>query len=787
MFVSEIEKLIALVLERIADEQLPLQQVAFQLGMSLGTLKKHLNGGHVRSDSIAKYRRWLSGEAPQSAVDGPVLGRECEEVSTPLANIELASGPRSEHAPFNVVDLFCGCGGMSLGFERLADGSVFRTVMALDIEEPMVRVFNKNHSRNVACQVDLNEFLNEAEVLSFYLSHYAHTRSDANLRNKLVSIGIGRFLRAISVADDLFLRRLNSIRQSEEFIAAYKKCDKDSLKQTSVLSFHNSLKLPPPSSKAAGLGLVIWGGHSLSPNSGAAEEPPASLVEECRRWADAKWAAEVGELTSKANGFGKGQLETSAKKIRQFLDLLDSASFAEIRSAWREWFAQRLAIRRHMFEQVLHFAKISSLYTEKYQVSVLLGGPPCQGFSRIGRGKIRSLRESSVHAQVDGEAGDERNRLMFQYVLFLSALSPKVFLFENVQHFQSEVKTPEGTFQAAEILAECIEQMSITGATYSVASRIVDCSRHGIPQIRQRFFMVGIERHISDFEEGFQVADWALALPSNEPVPLKVALAGLPDPSWAGAADEGGLGNVLVEPTGEPTSMPSKDFLDWVSHGPGGERLASTDAHVARKPRQDDAQVFEWFGPGKRWMDYRCDTAPTLAELRRALETLRHQFSNNGQDVEIRALDGLIAKLNGSLSIRLLLEMVPPLPGEMVHHLAIDTYLKKKDGNHGDWLARLDGERPSKTIVSHMAKDTYAYVHPTQPRTLSVREAARIQTFPDDFSLGGLGLVDGFRVVGNAVPPLLSHKLAKKVAQLLWLGLRARGGAGQRPSVRLGA
>jgi site-specific DNA-cytosine methylase len=67
-----------------------------------------------------------------------------------------------------------------------------------------------------------------------------------------------------------------------------------------------------------------------------------------------------------------------------------------------------------------------------------------------------------------------------------------------------------------------------------------------------------------------------------------------------------------------------------------------------------------------------------------------------------------------------------------------------------------------------MAKDTYAYVHPSEPRTLSVREAARIQTFPDWFCFGGLGLVDAFRAVGNAVPPLLTYQFAGQVARLLW-------------------
>jgi site-specific DNA-cytosine methylase len=69
--------------------------------------------------------------------------------------------------------------------------------------------------------------------------------------------------------------------------------------------------------------------------------------------------------------------------------------------------------------------------------------------------------------------------------------------------------------------------------------------------------------------------------------------------------------------------------------------------------------------------------------------------------------------------------------------------------------------------MSHMAKDTYGYIHPYQARTLSVREAARIQTFPDWYSFGVMTLGEAFRAIGNAVPPLLSHQLAGRVSQIL--------------------
>ena len=73
---------------------------------------------------------------------------------------------------------------------------------------------------------------------------------------------------------------------------------------------------------------------------------------------------------------------------------------------------------------------------------------------------------------------------------------------------------------------------------------------------------------------------------------------------------------------------------------------------------------------------------------------------------------------------------------------------------------------PSHTLVAHLGTDTYSHIHPYEPRGISIREAARLQSFPDDFLFQG-SMGDAFKQIGNAVPPLLSESIAEAVEKSL--------------------
>ena len=102
-------------------------------------------------------------------------------------------------------------------------------------------------------------------------------------------------------------------------------------------------------------------------------------------------------------------------------------------------------------------------------------------------------------------------------------------------------------------------------------------------------------------------------------------------------------------------------------------------------------------------------------------------------------------------------------------------YIKNKEGERWvmyptkgfkDKMRRIQWDKPAPTIVAHLSKDGYMFIHPSEHRTITVREAARFQSFPDhfDFSAGGkVAMSSQFRQVGNAVPPLLSMRLGEAI------------------------
>jgi site-specific DNA-cytosine methylase len=773
------------VLQQIKVRRLAMADAAGEIGIGLASLHRHLAGEYVRSDSLAKYRLWLDGTKSPAIADAHAAVSALlldSAVTDQLSDVSIADCTAGNRR-LNVVDLFCGCGGMSLGFERYQSNQVFRTALALDIEAPMVRVFNDNHSSaspeiGIGRQVDITDFTCETEVRAFYLDHLGRTTADSALLeslNRIKPYGLGDFRTSMRLIDRAFLAALTEERKQSDYLRELRALGAGSLGQTSVVGFHNALKLPSTGSSTPRLGPLLWHEDDIAADhnhAGPGRIPvDERLVERFGKRAKKQWDTESAKLSDRAAGSGRGQLASAADRIERFRGFLASKAMSRVKSLWVNWRAQREAARAMFFEHPAVVNALRATYEDGNRVSVLLGGPPCQGFSRIGRGKIRSLREQSVHVHEDEDSVDSRNQLMHQYVLFVAALAPDIFLFENVRHFQAVVKSEGIEFDAADVLAEAISNVSSRGLGYRVARSIVMAVQHAVPQARERFVMAGVRKDVTEAAGLPDAPVLCLTLKRKKALPLRIALQGLPNPGYSSDAAPGGRCPVAPVELSNGSASAEDLYNDWTRCAP------ETDAHIARPPRTDDAKLFALMGPGTRWMDYRCDSAPSLYRLKSVLhKTLAAVQSDpalgRALGVDMTELEDANAVMDGSLSLRLLLENIPPQPGEISHHLLTGTYLAKREGAHGDWLSRMDGNAPSKTVVSHMSKDTYAFVHPYHPRTLSVREAARIQAFPDDYKFGSVGLVDGFRVVGNAVPPLLSLQFADRVARILSLAAK---------------
>ncbi len=317
------------------------------------------------------------------------------------------------------------------------------------------------------------------------------------------------------------------------------------------------------------------------------------------------------------------------------------------------------------------------------RVDLIVGGPPCQGFSLAGQAKVRSLSKGfrdEIYA---------RNYLYREFVRFVEALQPSFFVMENVPQLSSFADGVIGKLIASDFEA----------IGYHVYREVLDASRFGVPQARRRLFFVGsrIGRVYRPPRETH-----GRVLPVRT---LADAISDLPA-VFAPALDE------VLEyvPRARAEFRADPTYRDLMRSGlPAGELDRLYD-HVVRPVREDDAHIFRTMRPGDRYRDV--DPAYRRYELKAA----------------------------------------------------------EKDGDYhfADRYYKLRWEDPCITITAHMAKDGYRYIYPDpdQPRTLSVREAARIQSFPDHFRFAGYR-TNRFQQIGNAVPPLLAEAIGRSLGRAL--------------------
>jgi DNA (cytosine-5)-methyltransferase 1 len=385
---------------------------------------------------------------------------------------------------------------------------------------------------------------------------------------------------------------------------------------------------------------------------------------------------------------------------------------------------------------------------------VLVGGPPCQAFARVGRPK---LREVDDHAEAFKH--DPRAQLYIDYLRYVEALAPLAVLVENVPDALNH-----GGQNIAEEIAEVLETKG-----YVCRYTLLNAAFYGVPQMRERMILIAYRREIADTVTFPEPTHWvdlppgyegtrsvALKFLSGETdgdahcyVPAPKASKSLP-PAITAEDALGDLPAIYAQellksgelrrgarrfespmPYGkEPHTPYAKLMRSW----PGFEAPPALTDHVIRYlPR--DYPLFARMNPGDQYP-----------------EAYQHAMAMFEERLSLLARQGVKVKVGSKQYEELKASIVPPY----------DV------GKFPNKWRKMWRDQPARTLMAHLGKDGYSHIHydSRQARTISVREAARLQSFPDGFVFCGT-MNSAFRQIGNAVPPLLAKAVATKMMQTL--------------------
>lgn len=363
-------------------------------------------------------------------------------------------------------------------------------------------------------------------------------------------------------------------------------------------------------------------------------------------------------------------------------------------------------------------------------VDLIIGGPPCPAFTRVGRAKLRK-----VHAHPQAHLRDPRAQLYLHYLEFVRALRPVALLMENVP----DVLNFGGRNLGEEMSA------SLEDAGYVSQYTLLNAASYGVPQMRERFFLVAIHKEAEAtfrFPEPTRAVTFPRGYESSRSVALKHVVQG----------DLGRPTHFVPTPTGR-ASLPAVTVKEAIGDLPffkGDTMRRGAQRFDVELPYPDDTELSEHARLMRSWPGFPA-TGGVWDHVTRALSRRDFRlFAKMERGDDYPAAKRLARKLHAeaveSGECPDITDYVPP-------------YNERTFPNR--WR-KIEPNAPSRTLMAHLGKDTYSHIHydGRQARTISVREAARLQSFPDGFTFSG-SMNPAFRQIGNAVPPLLAFHLAR--------------------------
>lgn len=320
-------------------------------------------------------------------------------------------------------------------------------------------------------------------------------------------------------------------------------------------------------------------------------------------------------------------------------------------------------------------------------VDVIVGGPPCQGFSTA--------------RQVDGanhgaRLKEDPRRLLYQeYLRYVDFFQPKVFVIENVLGIRSAA----GGEYFTRVQNEARALGSVRGKPgYRVHAQIEEARVLGVPQKRRRQLIIGVRNDLPGYFPS-ELKSAPFAIPET---PLGAAIADLPRLSAGSGQHECEYDIGRREKSIEKYGVMAKNYLDKVLQVSLAKKLTN---HVARPHNERDLRDFKLLSEGE-------NSATAMRER-----------------------------------------------GEVFEFPYDKTSFK-------DRYTRQSSDQPCSTIVAHLSKDGLMFIHPKQNRSLTPREAARVQSFPDWYVFPS-ARTHAFRLIGNAVPPLVAEAVGLAVMDFI--------------------
>lgn len=385
---------------------------------------------------------------------------------------------------------------------------------------------------------------------------------------------------------------------------------------------------------------------------------------------------------------------------------------------------------------------------------VVVGGPPCQAFARVGRSKLREIEEhpeAFIH--------DPRAQLYKKYLEYVDAFQPLAVLMENVPDILNH-----GGQNIAEETCEVLEAKG-----YVCRYTLLNAAFYGVPQMRERMFLIAY-RHELAAEVTFPSPTHWLVLPPGYEGSRSVALKTLRDlvgdahsyvPPPAATPD---LPPAVTaeEALADLPAINARELLAAGKIGRGARRFDTPVGYNRRKPSAYVELMRSWPGhatPEEGLSDHVIRYLPRDYELFARM---------NPGDQYPQAYAHAVAMFEEKLAAaRACGEAMPE--GSTQYQALWDSIVPPYDASKfpNKWR-KMWKDQPARTLMAHLGKDSYSHIHydSKQARTISVREAARLQSFPDGFRLSGT-MNPAFKQIGNAVPPLLARAIATQMMQTL--------------------